>query len=548
MIPHGDEPLVRVGIKEISTIDHRDYVHNSSVIKSVIIEALKSVVTDGVNVDSFIVDFTDNPFVMLREPLLLGLIGTIAESSDADLCSRFCVLIPELPGIFSASIQRLANLSSQPGGSNCDVWIISNSGRSYRYSDSRLKTDEYFGKYAEIISAFRDQPLDKLKKKCIRRLGHFRSFDSNDPSTARCRKYSYYLHACDRELRRLISDWWTLNALNSGAILYDAAASTELKNAIRAFSESKSIIAERITDAVTNVQLQKDIRKSGECTLILDVVDTGMTLDKHIQSLKALGIIISPKILVAISKNGARDFKYEHFDVHAFLSRRSGSEPFPCEQDKLELAPTPESYEPFEKIRTYDMLSMIEASGWEAEPTEEVPDNVGKGYPIVPKFSKLLSEFGDWIAFKAHIMLKRIHPLDSFDWFIVHVDDADSAAFADLLQNLLDYKVKVVKIPRDIIKKAQDRGNEWEEVLKGVGKEDWVGRFEATTGIKALILDIFNGSGNTMQSLAKLLEHLRIEPFAYISLVDFDPENKKPQIEFPRYSLYDWYNPRQLND
>ncbi len=190
------------------------------------------------------------------------------------------------------------------------------------------------------------------------------------------------------------------------------------------------------------------------------------------------------------------------------------------------------------------MLDMSKQSGYEAEPLPEVPDG-RQQYLMIPNFTGMLDEFGDWIAYKLRCLLQtQLYPED---WFIIHPDEAQSTAMVNKMQVTYDQKLTVIRIPRPLITEAQRNGNSWEKVLQKRSGAPLVQEIESVSNSSGLIVDIFWGSGSTCTSLEALLNYFGIVPFAYLSLVDFEPnEQNSTSSGLPKYSLYQWYNPRTL--
>jgi hypothetical protein len=159
----------------------------------------------------------------------------------------------------------------------------------------------------------------------------------------------------------------------------------------------------------------------------------------------------------------------------------------------------------------------------------------------------MLSEYGDWLAFKMEQFLKMLnHPQNLF---VVHPDEAGAISVSDKLK--LRYKhnrLTIIKIPREFIKLAQENENNWEKILIGdVKNKDWYIELSSITNASALITDVFNASGSTFLSIYTLLKYFKIGVFCYFPFVDRDCLFVNLQkYPVPKYSLYDWFGPRKL--
>jgi len=539
--------IVRLGMQRHSPIDHRNYVHNPGCIKDIIEKALSSIPDSP---DLCIVDFTSNPFVYVRDPLLISLAESIIEACKSGSCNTFVILLPKLPGPHSASSKQFQHIKEELKATNYTVMLIPNSGNMTLISSEIVKMPEIQNEYSSSFKGLYGEPAKRLDNKCIRRLGHFRSRDTSYGSN--CRHFSYYLDTCEAELRALFSDWWREFGGGHKAILFDLKNNPYFRNIVKAFGSEHAMITERIVDVLENKDLRKAVMQVGPCVLVLDVVDTGGTMLGHVGNLQKVGVQVSSNILTAINKGSLRRTFDQKLHVHGFLSRPSESENLPCIQCKLKLRITPEAHEPSRKIRSYDMLHIAVESGFEPEPQEEVPANIGKEYPIIPNFTKALEQFGDWVAFKIfHSFLSGSVP---DDWFIIHPEEAGSTAISDRLQTFYENDLYIVKVPRGAIMQAQSLDNSWAEVITAYEQrtsheKDWVDQLRSVKGKGAagVILDIFNGSGSTCKSIESLLNYFNVDPFCYFCFVDFDPafiHTRKSSIS--KFSLYDWYNPRVL--
>ena len=133
------------------------------------------------------------------------------------------------------------------------------------------------------------------------------------------------------------------------------------------------------------------------------------------------------------------------------------------------------------------------------------------------------------------------------DAIILHPEETDSTYLADRVRSMFENRPVIVRIPRSRISQAQDDGDSWGTVLEQDAGEYWVDQLDSSQENSAVILAIFCGSGSTCSSLGRLLEHFNIVPFGYICLVDYDPRSGETiGAGIPKFSLYEWYNPREL--
>jgi hypothetical protein len=533
----------RLGMDYSSPIDHFNYVHNPGCVKDIVQEAVNGILNSEPIIEACIVDFTDNPFVAVREPLLLTLFTSIMMLCKSAACKFFAVLLAELPGSESASAKYLEDFPKELVGQDYTVIVIANSGESVAKSSTGFALPDIQKKYAQAVTRLYGTPSARLERKCVRRLGHFLSYHPLEDKTV-CRQYSYLLHDCSDELLELFEDWWREHSSEKCGILFDLKNNEPFRRAVQAFGHSHSVFTARVVDVLEKDDLEDKAKELDSCILVLDAIETGATLAAYADELQTKGIRVSPNVVVAINKTGGKRSRSGEFNVHGFLAQPRSITVTPCVQCKLGLPHTIESHESLAPIRSFDMLHMAHVSGYEPELMPEVPDGKLR-YPVLPAFLKILDQFGDWIAYKIDCLLRAVNCPE--DLCIIHPDESQSTAMVDQIQKLLGHKYFVIKVPRKLIHEAQANGNSWQLVFAKHPEVNLIRDLESASKSTALILDIFRGSGSTSTSLEALLREFSIGIFAYLCLVDFNPrEGNSTSSDLTRYSLYQWYNPRDL--
>ncbi len=512
----------------------------------IIIEKLKSVHADsGQKVDLCLVDFANNSFVDVRDSLLIALCDSFSTSRKYGLCDQFIVLLPQLPGDESASLRQFAQLSALPSEDNLTVTLLANSGAVRSFGASGRNESLTILKYPRVARARSGSPETQLDRRCVKRLGHFRT-DKPPNRRSDCRVHSYFIHQCDREFLRLFSNWREKYTKECHVILYDLKYNSSFRNAVKAYAERHSLISARVEDVLSDSTLADKLAKWETCSLILDVVETGTLAFYYIQRLKKLGIRVNPDVLSAIIKGGSKDVNIGGYHIHGFLNRPPDPAPTSCPQCYLGLPTMSDGPEAAGSIRTFDMLYMADLCGYEQEPIAQVPENIGAQFPVIPNFKEILARYGSWIGYKMYNFLKSGLLPDK--WFIIHPAEGDSDALVAQLRVFFDEPIFELRVPRDDIKEAQKRMNDWHDVIEKAKRGSWVAQLrDMREGASAVIVNIFNGSWSTANTLATLLCHFQIQPFSYICLVNFLPTLKTLQENGAKvYSLYDWYNPRTL--
>ena len=535
----------RLGQARSSPIDYRTNLYNTARIGAILLEAVRSAKSVAAP-DAVLLDFSVNPTI--RDPLLLALTGAISEVCKNALCSTFVVLLPTWISRESASWVQFNAIAKALQTEKFLLIVVANSGDGHAFTATEYKLPSSLREdYRRAVFENTESPQVRLEKRCVRRLGHFRDSPAMT-AASKCRHYSYAMYDCENELYYLLRDWWAQHASSARAIVFDLKNNVSFKNAVKAFGTRMGVVTARVEDVLRNADVAREIKRAGQALLVVDVAQSGMTVQGHVAQLQHVGISVATQVLAAINKGGAKVTKADGIEIHGLVMRGHDQIAHPCVQCNLGLPFTDESHEEYRHLRTFDFLHMAEECGWEPEP--EAPVNVGQAYRMVPKFSRMIELYGDYIRYKLYLALRQWSFPD--DWFVVHPDEPDSTALCESLQIAFDGRLTAVRIPRETaIIKAQAVGNSWEQVLPELSSETpWMQQLGSMAGQEdrgALILDIFNGSGSTFRSLEALLYHFRIELEGYICLVDFDPEGiNTGAIQVPRYSLYEMYNPRVL--
>ncbi len=520
-------------------LDYKDIINQTEKINSIMDDTFLEDIKSNNHCELYCIDFTSNTFDLPRETLLIHLWYKLGKYFEISEDLKFVILLKSLPSSASASNKVFDTLKTHIRRNS--VIVIDNSGNFKILSRNPNKIVFKKYKFKKFANRLKKSPETRLKNKLIRRLGNFPQSNENRQET---RFYSYLIDNCDDELLQLLREWWKKENLKCDAIIYDSPSLESFANAIKAFCSELELPNYRIEDLLkNNRKLLYIASKHRISLLILDVVGTGNTLRYYSSFLKRKGISISNNILTAINKGGSIETCVDNFNVRGFLEvDKDPAHPIQM-QKELNLPLTSDMYETYDKLRAFDFWYMAYSVGWEQE--TDVPENIGLKYDIVPIFTKMLSEYGDWIAFKMEQFLKMLnHPQDLF---VVHPDEAGAISVSDKLK-LRFNRLTIIKIPREFIKLAQENKNNWEEILSSVVRnKDWYIELSSITNASALIIDVFNASGSTFLSIYTLLKYFQIGIFCYFPFVDRDClciDSQKYPV--PKYSLYDWFGPRKL--
>jgi adenine/guanine phosphoribosyltransferase-like PRPP-binding protein len=484
---------------------------------------------------ALIIDFTESPFDLVRDPILLHLASKLDALFKAKVCSHAVLLLPftHLPAKDCLLFSRLEKIQDEAHG--CEVHILVRDGSFKRLPDG---TVEILTDYVSLLQAQQADPLDQLKKKMVRRIGRFKSSSHGDKT----RVFSYLIDNCEEELLLLMQKWWQQNHIQCDALVYDTVNIPSMTDAVRAFAEKIKIPYLPLSSITQDPNLLRDVKEPKQCFLILDVVETGQTLLRHSEAIESQGCSVYKNVLAVISRGGGLERQVGKFSVTSFTHVDLDPD-FPIKmQDALELPYSSHSLEALEVLRSFDMWFMAHEAGW--GPETDVPET-GYGYKLVPVFTRILEMFGDWIAYKMDKALQnRYIPQDVF---IIHPDETGASSVSDKLRTRLDPKLLIVRVPRIYIHEAQKQSNDWSKVLGLVRKdEEWFDLLGKMRDASAIITDIFNASGGTFQTMYALLNYYGIPCAGYFPFVDRDDFIQKPE-KYPvqRFCLYSWFGPRK---
>ncbi len=543
----GHSGIIKNDTQYTIPINYNEAVHEVSVLGSKVLSQLRKFNRSIPLYDRVaVVDFTSNPFFILREPLLLALANGMLESIKDSTCQNFILVTPKMPGDEGAFVEKLGHMTQLAGAMKYSIYLVSANGGVKHFSHNQEPVLSKEDALIELFQEVQGDPLQKLEAKCVRRLGHFRK--TSVQGNVKCRQFSYIMHDCNEELLHLLEQWWSELPDSIGAIVYDLGNNHEFKEAVLTHASKKEILAERIDDVLKNEDLAHSMVGDKRVVLIVDVVDSGETLQYYLSKLKVAGLKIHDKALTAINKGGHKTTLLAgQISVDGLVARDSDVVMDWCPQCGLDLVPTSEIAEDFLMLRTYDFFFMLEKVGWEAEPVTEIPQNGGEGYERVPNFTKMLEEFGDWIAFKLYNAISTRNVPDN--WFVLQPEEAASSALSVRLNECMPEELTVVRVPRSVIDEAQLTGNVWSDLLVKHQSSEWANQLRSMSNAGALVLDIFNGSDSTCRSLKALLIQVELWFFSYACLVDFNPSIERQHGSEPvsnRISLHDWHCPREF--
>jgi hypothetical protein len=537
----------RLGLRHSAALNYDKVALAPEQIREVVKEGFAQCRVGDKNVcDVALYDFTGNAYELIRDPLLLHLAGAIGSLSSQVDCRDHIVLLPRLPGSQTASMVGYSSLSET--APNTRILLVANDGVDVFVGSVRDRLLAAPPDYSRRLSTLLESPTRSIKQKLVRRVGHFRSTVSN-----KCRVYSYHLENSEAEFLELLREWWTSRSLGSAGVVYHSPNNPWLPRAVKALAQQGGFPAIRSED-LTHPEIIASFQTSKPYVLVIDVVETGATLLSLVEQMSTAGLSAYDDVFAGIVKGIGTDAEVGRHRVHGVVGVPTENSSEGCPQCKLKLPITSDSEETTLRIRSYDMWHMANEANWEREP--DLPEIDAFAYPLVPSFPAMLRDFGDWVSYKYAQMLKTVPHPHSF--FVIHPDEPSAVALGVKLKVRFEGRLSLVKVPRDLIRKAGPGGSKWSDVLsEEPPAQEWIDQLKsvfegrgtgtANTQPAALIIDIFNASGSTFRSLYALLQTFGVEPFGYFPMIDRDPGAACGE-EYPirKFTLYDWYGPRCL--
>lgn len=138
--------------------------------------------------------------------------------------------------------------------------------------------------------------------------------------------------------------------------------------------------------------------------------------------------------------------------------------------------------------------------------------------------------------------------LDSRRLFVVHPREAGAQSVSGRLAERCGENISIVQVEREVIARAQALDNAWDVTLKEIGTdfEWWRQLMSFDSHGSAVIVDVFNATGRTYESLHRLVEHFGITVRCYFPMVDRDfGDGAIGTYRVEKRCLYEWYGPRR---
>lgn len=487
--------------------------------------------------DIIVIDLANPEHGLVRGTALIHL----AQAVDA-VCKElgnpplFILLLPSLPPPEDRFYVILEHLLSEK-----KVVLIGDGelNREFDISSQQFAPANYRSKLMQA----RASPLELLKLRIIRRLGHFFRRDHTGKHY-QCVKYYYDGSLCSEELIRLFQQYLEEHYAsgNNPKVIYHAPISPWLSKAVLIWAQESGL---KCSDADTVQNWETELGQEVVRPLIIvPCVYSGNTVTDVIGKVVKNGPL-SPRILSVLSTFSTdkeahiRKLKtqYGTYDINYFLEIKnisydpSTTSHNPCPMCKLRIPESDPNKDDYAMLTTFDMWHMVEEVGFKLE--EDVPE-YRKSLGNVPKFPELVERNGAWFATKVRLILNMTPQGFPSTPLIVCPDEIGSIVFTDFLKAILN--IDAIRIPRDVINsyiRPDDEAIKKIEQQKGL----WYQQLASASIPRVIVMDEFNFSGVTRQGLSNLLDHFGKSVLWYFSIVDFNPSGSASS-GMPSYCFY----------
>ncbi|MEV8506294.1 hypothetical protein AB0368_15870 [Actinoplanes sp. NPDC051475] len=460
---------------------------------------------------SLVLDLADNSYDLLREPVLYAVSTFAVKWISGGSGRTAAIILPNLPAP-NASIFWLP----LKAGDSSRISVLALDGEAWREG----RRDSADARIASTYSEKRSESLldrdsrTTVEGRIVKELGHFPVAGSSGEF---CARYFFDGSLAINEIARLLTnklkelgfDEQPIVLLTHGAHsdwLHEAGLLAGAKLASKAPAYN-----------VTEIERVADLVRPGQLAVpIFDVVNSGSTCSLIVRRLQESGVPLAATVLTVMMDRRCGLVELPSGvsleDLLEVSSKKVEREK--CVQCQLGLPFTPPLTADY-KCRPYDMWQIFLSVDW---PPEDFGPAGVRPYAEAPHMGQAFTEFGDWLAYKVFVLLRR-EQLHGEIVFVcpaeVHIDKL----MACLSRRLLN-RVAVVRIPRECIQDLQKCSTTGEEV----GWKSQLKHVAAASRRAIIMIDEFNGSGTTARAMLDILKMYDIAPDLYVPILDRKPE------------------------
>jgi adenine/guanine phosphoribosyltransferase-like PRPP-binding protein len=512
---------------------------------------LKSLRQEAMNVDWVIIDISNPPRPGYRKSeLIFGITSAIKQHQLITKHRiKYVLLAGERFAPEDASFVFLAE-SIETGHAIC----IYDNGEISGLTPSGAKYSRET--YRRALARVRGEPLETIKRRLIRRIGHFSRLDAI--SGRRCQLFFYDAEACRNEVRELLGRLVLLET-RSAIIFFDPVFAPWLSDIALSFAR-KNVTCLPITEEYDAIKPHRAAVENPVLFLIVPMVDSGHTVIKHVEALKANFPECHCKVISVLSsrgpapehgylpiKHGAEDLVVEY--LLRVEQKSYASEQCPLCRLGYRVDELPPLVDKTSRVSALAMWTMIREAGFESE--DNVPSKWRRTLGLIPNCLSIVEKNSAWLC---QIIEKRLRSLpSSIPSRIVFVcpsehrrPSAGAALAHQLARNLAG--ASYIEIPRTVIDNIPDRQNSQEvrNILSLENETSWYIQLERIRSERAfgdvILVDEFVRSGYTQQRLGRIISQFNTGILAVVCLFNFSDEFEDTlrieERDVPLVSLY----------
>lgn len=521
------------GPTQSKSLSFEQVQRNASCIRDLLLEK-KIASNDAVA----IIDLSETPYDLLREPLLLYVGETAMELARKPERTVVIALPGKAPASNSLLWVGLGRSGERPPGS---IFVIDQSGRVDSVGAETEPPEELSGGYRKQASSLDAKTEDRLKAKLLRRLGHF-DLAALGGREQICSHYLYDAENCVDELATLIErrmSSLTGKRRNEKYMLVPCSGRSDW------LTEAAMLAGDRIGVKVGRWPTRPTRRtpkelKGKRLVLLFDIVRSGATARAALERAIAWEGVQVKVAYAAIGPH--KPLNDLPGGLKLSVAERRTLERVPrgsCPQCELGLDFTPPGRgEEHHQLRAFDLWSMLLGVDWIEEPYG--PDNT-ELFKSSPDFGEVFEKYGDFLAYRYELALA------AFDDNEIIVVSPDEPAVGELLRRLkarFDDRLVLIAVPRKpILESVRRDGSEAnvKELLRRHRAQPWARQL---TNVRerdesVVMVDEFNASGTTARAMANLLRGSHVEITGFLPVVDRKPKvdlgvQVRPLYEIPR--------------
>ncbi|GEM_PF-5200050 len=402
-------------------------------------------------------------------------------------------------------------------------------------------------KYRVMLAKLRGDPLELLRLKLIRRLGHFKR--EIDGRHARCVRFFFDASQAAPEIKQLfVNVLLDEQDLNSPlTVLVDQQWADWIKQPIASACLDNGVV----WDAISNDKLPTGLMlQSNRVLLVTPLVDSGTSLRRILGALRSRfpECVVSVFAVLSTEGNeerlGIRVLKGPDLQVSiSYLLRvvQRSFGPGECPLCSMAIPEDDPMHDEYLMLRSVDFWDMVQEAG--VGPERNVPDG-RPGKPVVPQFQDVVRDHGAWLVAKVAALIERATERKAKHLTVVCPAHEDaSAALTERLALITG--ASVIPVFRDDIHAiARTTGlaanQEWARLE--AERPDWYRRFQSVLGSEVVVFDEFIETGATIRGLRKIAAHFGKVVHCVVCLANFRP-GIRDELPCPCYPLYEWDSP-----